>query len=351
MPTDQHPHGGRRPHFHRGRRGPDRRGDRRPQPQQSQSQGQTQAPGQGPSESNKADTINVDQIVREIKTRIAQRHGIDLSSSQIQELAARRLEAILDPRTLKPSLLDQLRQNAGAPAAIAPVEPAPAYEFEDHTIFDTHNGLLRALRNLLKPVLKLFFNPNPIAHALNAQARLNKEAASREMERERTQSEWNALHYTLVQRLVTEIARTSIEMQSLALRVESLSTRVDHYERRVRELEQGVQPTSQQQQQSPSAGVPPFNPGRASGGGETAGGGSDQSSEGGRRRRRRRRSRRGPGGPDGAPDGSPETSPAEMADDGGPDDVEPDAPAEAPAEASPAAAAPDTAAGGPTDEP
>jgi len=174
MPTDQHPHGGRRPHFHRGRRGPDRRGDRCPQPQQAQGQAAGQVQGQGPGESNKADTINVDQIVREIKTRIAQRHGIDLSSSQIQELAARRLEAILDPRTLKPSLLDQLRQNAGAPAAIAPVEPAPAYEFEDHTIFDTHNGLLRALRNLLKPILKLFFNPNPISHALNAQARLNR---------------------------------------------------------------------------------------------------------------------------------------------------------------------------------
>ena len=352
MPTDQHSHGGRRPHFNRGRRGPDRRGDRRPQPQQSQGQGQGQnpGPGQGPTESHKADTINVDQIVREIKARIAQRHGIDLSSSQIQELAARRLEAILDPRTLKPSLLDQLRQSAGAPAAIAPVEPAPAYEFEDHTIFDTHNGLLRALRNLLKPILKLFFNPNPIAHALNAQARLNKEAASRELERERTQSEWNGLHYTLVQRLVTEIARTSIEAQSLALRVESLSTRVDHYERRVWELEQGGQPVSQQpQQSSPGTGVSTFNPGRPSGGSgsETGSGGSDQASDGTRRRRRRRRGRRGPGGPEGAQDGSPDTSSAEMADDGGPDDVEPAASAEAP----PAAAAPDTSAGGPADEP
>lgn len=338
MPTDQHSHGGRRPHFHRGRRGPDRRGDRRPQPQQSQ------APGQGPTESHKADTVNVDQIVREIKARIAQRHGIDLSSSQIQELAARRLEAILDPRTLKPSLLDQLRQSAGTPAAIAPVEPAPAYEFQDHTIFDTHNGLLRALRNLLKPVLKLFFNPNPIAHALNAQARLNKEAASRELERERTQSEWNALHYTLVQRLVTEIARSSIEMQSLALRVESLSTRVDYYERRVRELEQDAQPASPQQQ---GGSAQPFSSSRPMAAGES-GSGPEQPGDGSRRRRRRRRGRRGPGGPDGAQDGAPETSPAEgeTADDGGPEDMEPDAPAEAP----PAAAAPDTSAGGPTEE-
>ncbi len=338
MPTDQHPQGGRRPHFHRGRRSPDRRGDRRPQPQQaSQAQGQ----GQSPSESNKADTVNVDQLVREIKARIAQRHGIDLSSSQIQELAARRLEAILDPRTVKPSLLEQLRQSAGAPVPIAPVEPPAAYEFENHTIFDTHNGLLRAVRNLLQPVLKLFFNPNPISHALNAQARLNKDAASRELERERTQAEWNALHYTLVQRLVTEIARTSIETQSLTMRVESLSTRVDHYERRVRELEQGTQPAGPQTASSPTT----FTPGRPTTGGE-AGTGQEQPGEAGRRRRRRRRGRRGPGGADGAADGSSDASAAEMADDGGSDDAEPEA---SPAEM-PAVAAPESAAGGSAEE-
>ena len=117
---------------------------------------------------------------------------------------------------IKPSLLEQLRKSAGAPANIAPVEPPAGYEFEDHTIFDTHNGLLRGIRKLLNPLLKLFFNPNPIAHALNTQAKLNKDAAKREQERERTQAEWNALHYTLVERLVTELSRTSIEAQSLA---------------------------------------------------------------------------------------------------------------------------------------
>jgi hypothetical protein len=351
MPTDQHSHGGRRPHFHRGRRGPDRRsGDRRPQLQQSQGPG-----GQGPTESNRADTINVDQIVRDIKARIAQRHGIDLSSSQIQELASRRLEAILDPRTLKPSLLDQLRQAAGTPAAIAPVEPPAAYEFQDHTIFDTHNGLLRVVRSLLKPILKLFFNPNPIAHALNAQARLNKDAAARELERERTQAEWNALHYTLVQRLVTELARTSIETQSLTLRIESLSTRVDYYERRVRELEQGAQPANTAQSTSGLS----FSPGRptsgegGSAGGSGVGGGDSESS---RRRRRRRRGRRGPGGPDGGADQSLDTASAEMADEGGRDEMEAEAapadprpPDTRPAEAA-TAAAPDTSAGGPTEE-
>jgi hypothetical protein len=232
----------------------------------------------------------VDQIVREIKARIAQRHGIDLSATQIQELAARRLEAILDPRGIKPSLLEQLRKSAGTPANIAPAEPSQGFEFEDHTIFDTHSALLRAIRKLLAPVLKLFFNPNPIAHALNTQARLNKDTARREQERERTQAEWNALHYTLVERLVTELARMSIEAQSLAMRVESLSARVDFYERRVRGLENAA------------PAVPPAAPGLAAAPPRPAGpdivaaeGGSDSA----RRRRRRRRGRRGPGAPDG----------------------------------------------------
>ena len=229
MAADQHPHSGRRQHFHRGRRGQDRRGDRRPSPP-PQAQAQAQEPGQ-------VEQADVDQIVKDIKARIAQRHGIDLSAQQIQELAARRLEAILDPRTVKPGLLDQLRKAAGAPADLAPAEPADAYTFEDHTIYDTHNGLLRFLRKLLAPVLKLFFNPNPIAAALNAQVRVNREAARREAERERTQAEWNALHYTVLQRLVTEVSRVSIEMQSLALRLESLTTRADFTERRIRGLE------------------------------------------------------------------------------------------------------------------
>jgi hypothetical protein len=292
MAADQHANQGRRQHFHRGRRGHDRnRGDRRPSPAP---QGQA---GQG--QEHHPDTPDVDQIVREIKARIAQRHGIELSEQQIQELAARRLEAILDPRTVKPGLLDQLRKAAGAPADIAPAQPADPYTFEDHTIYDTHNGLLRFLRRLLNPLLKLFFNPNPIAAALNAQVTANREAARRETERERTQAEWNALHYTLLQRLVTEVSRVSLEMQSLALRVESLSTRTDFTERRIRGLEAVPAPpaTPSRSFDSPSpaaAGGPSPNQSQPRPAGEAAGG--DASSEGSRRRRRRRRGRRGPGG-------------------------------------------------------
>jgi hypothetical protein len=282
MAADQHPHQGRRPHFHRGRRGHDRRGgERRPSPQP-----------QGGGQENQPEQADVDQIIKEIKSRISQRHGIDLSAQQIQELAARRLEAILDPRTVKPGLLDQLRKAAGAPADIAPAEPPDAFTFEDHTIYDTHNGLLRFLRKLFNPVLKLFFNPNPIAAALNAQAKVNRDAARREAERERTQAEWNALHYTVLQRLVTEVSRVSLEMQSLALRVESLATRADFTERRIRGLEAVPAPPAVPSRtfDAPAPSSPGPSPRPA---GESAG--PEGSSEGSRRRRRRRRGRRGTG--------------------------------------------------------
>ena len=296
--ADQHPHQGRRQHFHRGRRGHDRRGgsDRRPAPQP---QG-----GGGSGHESQPEQADVDQIVRDIKSRISQRHGIDLSAQQIQELAARRLEAILDPRTVKPGLLDQLRKAAGAPADVAPSEPPDAFTFEDHTIYDTHNGLLRFLRKLFNPLLKLFFNPNPIAAALNTQAKVNREAARRESERERTQAEWNALHYTVLQRLVTEVSRVSLEMQSLALRVESLSTRADFAERRIRSMEAMPAPPAVPSRSfdAPavtSAGSAPRPGGdgsssstSSSGGGSAA---AEGSAEGSRRRRRRRRGRRGAG--------------------------------------------------------
>src|SRR5688500_17449270 len=180
----------RRGHFHRGRRGSERRGFERrtPPPQAAEHAGR--------------DHVDVEQIMRDVRARIAQRSGIELSSQQIQELAARRLESILDPRAIKPALLDQIRRAASAPAERPGPEPPvePAYAFDEATIYESHRGLLRFFRRLFNPLLKLLFNPAPIGKALSTQARLNVEAGQREAERERRQSEWNALHYEIVQR-------------------------------------------------------------------------------------------------------------------------------------------------------
>ena len=118
MPIDHNQ--GRRGHFHRGRRGPDRRGPERRGPDRPPG-----PPAEQVNRSERADRVDVEQIMREIRGRISQRSGIDLSNQQIQELAARRLEAILDPRGLKPELLDQLRRSAGErPVAAGPATSA-----------------------------------------------------------------------------------------------------------------------------------------------------------------------------------------------------------------------------------
>ena len=293
MPPDHNQQHSRRPHYHRGRRGPDRRGgDRRP-PQSPQ-----------PQESANRDQLDVEQIMREIRSRISERHGIDLTAQQIQELAARRLEAILDPRIIKPSLMDELRRAAGLPADTPPSEPEGDETIAESALYQSESGFVRAVRKMLNPLLKLFFNPAAIVDALNAQTRRAKAAEAREAELRRRQTEWNALHFEVLRRLVTDVARAEIDNQHLAHRVESLTARVDFNERRVRGVEhsqhsQHAQHT--QQPARPSSSRPPDTavvssspsappPREESPSIEHAS--SDASPEGSRRRRRRRRGRR-----------------------------------------------------------
>jgi hypothetical protein len=232
---------GRRGHFHRGRRSPDRRGPERREP----------PPPDQINRGERGERVDVEQIMRDIRARISQRSGIELSNQQIQELAARRLEAILDPRALKPGLLDQLRRSAGerqtAPDPVQPPQPV----FEELSLYDSPSAVLRFIRRLLNPVLRLLFNPTPVAHALAVQGRLNAEAAARGAGRDRRQAEWNALHYEILQRLVTEVSRVSIEAQSQSLRVESLGAKVDFNDRRVRGFE-GTQVRAPRPQETPA---------------------------------------------------------------------------------------------------
>ena len=257
--------------------------------------------------------------MREIRARIAQRQGVELSYQQIDDLAARRLEYILDPRAMKPEFLDALRLSADE--ALARQEkrlPAePVYVFEDTTVYDSHRAILRGIRKLLNPLLKLFLNPNPLIRALHLQAKLNVEAAERDAARDRRQAEWNALHYRIVQRLVAEVSRLSVEAQALSTRVESLGGRVDFNDRRVRAMEGTVHQLrpAGRPHDAPPAGrpqdAPPVRPPEAP---QTADGAAEAAPvEGGRRRRRRRRGRRGSMPPAGLPAAGPEAPAAQPA--------------------------------------
>ncbi len=288
---DQHQQGSRRRgHFHRGRRGPDRR------PHGGQNQEAKPSTATEP-QTPRVDHVDVEQIMRDIRARIAQRHGIELSGPQIRELAARRLEAILDPRNVDAALLEQLRKAAGeVPAALGSTpHHAAAYTFEDTTLYESSRSILTAVRRLLNPVLRLFFNPNPLVHALHTQVKINAEQAARTREHEARQAEWNALHFELLRRVVAESAKLSLELEALSLRVESLGARVDFADRRVREIEslppRGGRPTQDPiTAAAPATGGAPAQEGTASA--PTQGSSDALAPDGQRRRRRRRRGRR-----------------------------------------------------------
>ena len=312
----------RRGHFHRGRRNPDRRGSER----------RTPAPPQPPQA---RDQLDVEQIMREIRARIAQRQGVELTHQQIDDLAARRLEYILDPRAMKPEFLDTLRRSADE--AFEREEKRlptdPAYFFEDTTLYDSHRAMLRFMRKLLNPLLKLLFNPNPLIRALHLQAKLNVEAAERDATRERRQAEWNALHYKIIQRLVTEVARLSLDAQALSARLEALGGRVDFNDRRVGAME-GTVHQIRPAGRPPEPSSPPVRAPEASAAPTTdalpapapAPASGAPQSEGARRRRRRRRGRRG-GGSIGMDPAQAAAIPADdqLADEQEPPNGEPDA--------------------------
>ncbi len=216
----------------------------------------------------RADSVNVEEIMRQIRTRIRVKRGVDYTEEQIRELATVQLERFLDPEKVRSELLQQFRQASAA----------PNYAFEDHTLFETHRPLLRLLRRVLRPVLKLFFNPDPLVQALHIQSGLNTRLTQ--------QAE---LGYEVLHNLVVELTRLGIETKNLKMRVESLSSRLDFHERRTRALEGIVQYRPGSGAAAPGAAEHPAEAGPSPAPSQPG----DTHAESRSRRRRRRRGRRG----------------------------------------------------------
>src|SRR5919204_3968801 len=139
----------------------------------------------------RADSVNVEEIMEQIRARIREKRGVDYTEQQLRELAAVKLEKFLDPRSVRSDLLEQFKR--GQPHYEPPV--LPNYQFEEETLFESHRAPLRWLRRLLRPILKLFFNPNPLIQALHIQSRLNTLYAEREARREAARHAFDQLHY------------------------------------------------------------------------------------------------------------------------------------------------------------
>jgi len=168
----------------------------------------------------RSDSVDVEQIMRQIRERIRQKRGVDYTEEQIRELADAKLERFLDPSGVRSGLLEAFRRR---PAT-------PGYDFEDTALVDSDKAIVRLVRRLLSPFLKLLINSNRLISVLHMQAAINRE-----------QEERHVLYYEVIHNLVLEMTRVSIESRNLKMRLESLQGRLEFNERRARALEAVVQ--------------------------------------------------------------------------------------------------------------
>jgi len=252
------------------------------------------------------DSVNIEQIMEQIRARIREKRGVDYEEQQVQELAKSKLEQLLDPRGVQSDVLDRLKKLQ--PSYEAP--QLPSYEFEDSTMFESTRGPLRFIRRMLNPILKLFFNPNPLIGALHTQARLNAMYAEREAKRDAMRLAGEQLYYQVLHNLLIEMTRTVLEVKSLRMRLESIGSRLEFNERRARALESAVAvpasgETRSERPPRASSSMPPVahpaaqHPAPPSAPSGAPQGAQSQPAEGSgqrSRRRRRRRGRRGGGG-------------------------------------------------------
>ncbi len=270
----------------------------------------------------RSESVDVEQIMKQIRTRIREKRGVDYTEEEIRELAGVKLEKFLDPTKIRSELLEQYRKGRrlSAPSPVVVPPAPPNYAFEADTAYTSSRGIvgriLLLIRKVLNPLLKLFINPNPIIHSLSMQGDINNQNSLRfdklvealQLLQDRlhrqdgVRAELDGLNYEVLHNLVLEVTRMSIEVKNMKMRVESLSSRLDFDERRSRALEGVVQyrPGAGPVPEAPSPAQPQGTPPPESDQSAMAKGEALRS-----RRRRRRRGRQGGGGQQGQHAGGP----------------------------------------------
>ena len=158
--------------------------------------------------------VDVEAIMREIRERIEEkrRKGL-LTDAEVREIAERPLESVLDARDFKPDLLSELREHP----------ERWNFSFDRDAPYRSSRGgagrALEAVRRLLRPVQKLFWNPTPMISALSRQ------------------SDLNTYYVHLLHNLALELTRLNLEVQELKNRALQLQARLDLQARREKTLE------------------------------------------------------------------------------------------------------------------
>ena len=163
-----------------------------------------------------AEGVDVEAIMRSIRKRIEEKKQGLYTEEELREIAEHRLDAVLDAHEFNSDFVADFR-----------ADPARwNFSFEPETIYRSSRGAvgqaLRAVRRLLSPVQKLFWNPNPMISALSRQ------------------SDLNSYFVHLLHNLAVEITRLNLEVQDLKNRNLQLQGRLEMQVRREKTLESMV---------------------------------------------------------------------------------------------------------------
>lgn len=162
----------------------------------------------------RADGVDVHKLLADVHARIDERRAAGLyTEEELRYIETRELEGVLQGRDLSAALLAEFQER----------DARWNYAFGPETLYRSSRGpagrLLEAARRLLRPVQKLFWNPNPMIAALSRQSDLNR----------------FSVH--LLHNLVLELSRLNLELSEVRNRNLQLQGRLDALERREKTLE------------------------------------------------------------------------------------------------------------------
>jgi len=164
----------------------------------------------------RSDDVDVEAIMAGIRKRIEEKSRGLYTEEEVREIADHRLDAVLDAHDFNSDFIKDFRS-----------EPARwNYLFSADTVYRSSRGavgqVLGLVRQILRPVQKLFWNPNPMISALSRQ------------------SDLNAYTIQLLHGLAVEITKLNLETQDLRNRVLQLQGRLEFQVRREKTLEDMV---------------------------------------------------------------------------------------------------------------
>jgi hypothetical protein len=158
--------------------------------------------------------IDVESIMNTIRKRIEEKRRGLYTEEEVREIAQMKLDAVLDAHEF----------NSDFAAAFRARDAKWNFSFTPDTLYASSRGfsgsLIRLARRIANPVLKLFFNPNPIISALSRQSDLNR------------------YYLQLLHNLAAEVTKMNLELTELKTRTRGLTGRMDFQVRRERALEE-----------------------------------------------------------------------------------------------------------------